>query len=108
MRNEVDDMGGSDSRLNSKHNLITMNRGNGFGSNRNQDLDRQISLLKSCECIKESEVRDLCNLARDILLEESNIQNISSPITVSTSSFYDLTKPATCRFAETSTASFMT
>lgn len=37
------------------------------------DLDRQIGLLKSCECIKESEVRDLCNMARDILLEESNI-----------------------------------
>lgn len=40
---------------------------------RNHDLDRQIGLLKSCECIKESEVRDLCNLARDILLDESNI-----------------------------------
>ena len=49
----------------------------------NADLDRQIELLKRCECIKESEVRDLCNRARDILLEESNIQNIYSPITVS-------------------------
>ena len=37
------------------------------------DLDRQIAMLKSCECIKESEVRELCNFARDILLEESNI-----------------------------------
>lgn len=67
----------NDSRLNAmKHNLITMNRGNGFNSNKNSDLDRQISILKNCECIKESEVRDLCNMARDILLEESNIQNI--------------------------------
>ena len=65
-----------------KDNLITMNRGSGF-TNKNGDLDRQINLLKTCECIKESEVRDLCNMARDILLEESNIQNISSPITVS-------------------------
>ena len=48
----------------------------------NADLDRQIEQLKRCECIKESEVRDLCNKARDILLEESNIQNIFSPITV--------------------------
>lgn len=48
----------------------------------NSDLDRQIEQLKRCECIKESEVRDLCNKARDILLEESNIQNIYSPITV--------------------------
>lgn len=58
--------------------------GGGLGGSRNSDLDRQIGLLKSCECIKESEVRDLCNMARDILLNESNIQNISSPITVST------------------------
>ena len=49
----------------------------------NADLDRQIEQLKRCEFIKESEVRDLCNRARDILLEESNIQNIYSPITVS-------------------------
>mmetsp|Transcript_33560 Transcript_33560/g.32619 ORF Transcript_33560/g.32619 Transcript_33560/m.32619 type:complete len:107 (-) Transcript_33560:621-941(-) len=39
-------------------------------------------MLKRCECIKESEVRELCNKARDILMEESNIQNISSPITI--------------------------
>lgn len=47
------------------------------------ELDRQIEQLKRCECIKESEVRELCNRARDILMEESNIQNIYSPITVS-------------------------
>ena len=74
-----------------KDNLVSLNRGGsefkmGAGatsSSKNGDLDRQISLLKSCECIKEAEVRDLCNMARDILLNESNIQNISSPITVS-------------------------
>lgn len=73
-----------------KDNLVALNRQNqgGMGGNRNSDLDRQIGLLKSCECIKESEVRDLCNLARDILLEESNIQNISSPITVSIFAFF--------------------
>lgn len=70
------------SRQNNKKNMITMNRGGNL-ANKNSDLDRQIALLKSCECIKESEVRDLCNMARDILLEESNIQNIQSPITVS-------------------------
>ena len=46
------------------------------------DLDRQIAQLKRCEFIKESEVRDLCNAAKDILIEESNIQNIYSPITL--------------------------
>ena len=50
-------------------------------------------MLRNCECIKESEVRDLCNHARDILLEESNIQNIYSPITICGDihgQFYDL------------------
>ena len=46
------------------------------------DLDRQISQLKSCEYLKESEVRELCNMARDILIEESNIQVINSPVTI--------------------------
>ena len=75
-----------------KDNLVTMNRASGF-ANKHQDLDRQIELLKQCECIKESEVRDLCNMARDILLEESNIQNIQSPITICGDihgQFYDL------------------
>lgn len=86
-----------------KDNLITMNRGSGF-ANKSADLDRQIALLKSCECIKESEVRELCNMARDILLEESNIQNINSPITVSLNSVY-LTHIFIYRFVETSMAS---
>ena len=46
------------------------------------DLDRQIAQLKKCEFIKESEVRELCNAAKDILIEESNIHNIYSPITI--------------------------
>jgi serine/threonine-protein phosphatase 4 catalytic subunit len=50
--------------------------------NKMSDLDRQIAQLKACEFIKESEVRELCNLAKDILIEESNIQNIYSPITL--------------------------
>ena len=46
------------------------------------DLDRQIEQLKKCECIKESEVRDLCNKAREIFIEESNVQRVESPVTV--------------------------
>lgn len=90
-----------------RDNMITMNRGSGF-ANKNSDLDRQIALLKTCECIKESEVRDLCNTARDILLEESNIQNISSPITVSTFNFQFTDVCIFNRFAEISTANFTT
>jgi hypothetical protein len=68
-------LGGVSSAVNLKNeNLVAFSRGSGgLGSSKNNDLDRQIALLKTCECIKESEVRDLCNMARDILLEESNI-----------------------------------
>lgn len=47
------------------------------------DLDRQIEQLKRCETIKESEVKALCAKAREILVEESNVQRVDSPVTVS-------------------------
>jgi serine/threonine-protein phosphatase 4 catalytic subunit len=65
----------SSTKVASKEYRISMRRNESYGSSRTGDLDRQIALLKNCECIRESEVRDLCNMARDILLEESNIQN---------------------------------
>lgn len=34
--------------------------------------------------IKESEVKALCAKAREILVEESNVQRVDSPVTVST------------------------
>lgn len=47
------------------------------------DLDRQIEQLKRCETIKECEVKALCAKAREILVEESNVQRVDSPVTVS-------------------------
>lgn len=47
------------------------------------DLDRQIEQLKRCEIIKENEVKVLCAKAREILIEESNVQRVDSPVTVS-------------------------
>jgi len=38
--------------------------------------------LKRCEFIKESEVKALCTRAKEILLEESNVQFIQSPVTI--------------------------
>lgn len=49
------------------------------------DLDRQIEQLKRCEIIKENEVKVLCAKAREILIEESNVQRVDSPVTVSSS-----------------------
>lgn len=46
------------------------------------DLDRQIEQLRKCELIKESEVKSLCVKAREILVEESNVQRVDSPVTV--------------------------
>lgn len=55
------------------------------------DLDRQIEQLRRCELIRENEVKALCAKAREILVEESNVQRVDSPVTVSISvSFYNL------------------
>ena len=47
------------------------------------DLDEQIERLKRCEYLKESEVKSLCEKAREILIDESNVQRVDAPVTVS-------------------------
>ena len=46
------------------------------------DLDRQIEQLRRCEYIKEAEVKALCAKAREILVEESNVQKVHPPVTI--------------------------
>ncbi|KNC86889.1 serine/threonine-protein phosphatase 4 catalytic subunit [Sphaeroforma arctica JP610] len=48
----------------------------------NGDLDRQIETLRNCELIREAEVKLICAKAREILVEESNVQQVSSPVTI--------------------------
>lgn len=56
------------------------------------DLDRQIEQLKRCEIIKESEVKALCAKAREILVEEGNVQRVDSPVTVDIQSILQFSK----------------
>ena len=51
----------------------------------NNDVDLWIEQLKKCEYIKEAEVKALCTRAKEILIEESNVQSVESPVTVSNS-----------------------
>lgn len=43
---------------------------------------RTLENLKNGELISEDKVRELCFLAREILLEESNVQRVDAPVTV--------------------------
>ena len=45
---------------------------------------RQIEQLLRCEPISEEQVKRLCLKAREILIEEANVQVVDSPVTVST------------------------
>lgn len=43
---------------------------------------RQIEQLMRCEPIPEAAVKQLCLKAREILIEEGNVQHVDSPVTV--------------------------
>ncbi|KAI8573048.1 hypothetical protein RHMOL_Rhmol01G0248500 [Rhododendron molle] len=49
-----------------------------FPSSTNGNLDEQISQLSQCKPLSEQEVKVLCEKAREILMEESNVQGIVS------------------------------
>ena len=46
------------------------------------DLDRQIEQLRRCDYLKESEVKALCARARELLVDESNVERVDAPVTV--------------------------
>ncbi|CAN0927306.1 Serine/threonine-protein phosphatase PP2A-2 catalytic subunit [Linum grandiflorum] len=46
------------------------------------NLDEQISQLMQCKPLSEQDVRGLCEKAKEILMEESNVQPVKSPVTI--------------------------
>ncbi|CAG8660297.1 3715_t:CDS:2, partial [Scutellospora calospora] len=57
------------------------------------DLDGQIEKLRKCELISENEVKELCRKAREVLIEEGNVQRVDAPVTICGDihgQFYDL------------------
>lgn len=47
------------------------------------DLDQAIAQLRACRLIPEEQVRELCHKARELLIEEGNVVQVTAPVTVS-------------------------
>lgn len=47
-----------------------------------KDLDQWIEQLMECKQLNEIHVKQLCEKARDILSQESNVQDVKCPVTV--------------------------
>lgn len=65
--------------------LTTNMTASSLTSGGNSCLDEQIERLKRCEYLREGEVKALCLRAREILVDESNVQRVDAPVTVSVS-----------------------
>lgn len=46
------------------------------------DLDKWCEIARDCKYLPENDLKKLCDLVCDLLLEESNIQPVSTPVTV--------------------------
>ncbi|SLM39567.1 serine threonine protein phosphatase [Lasallia pustulata] len=46
------------------------------------DLDKAIAQLRACKTIPESQVRELCYKARELLIEEGNVVQVDAPVTI--------------------------
>ena len=44
--------------------------------------DRAIEQLRACRPIPETQVKELCHKARELLIEEGNVVGVDAPVTV--------------------------
>ncbi|KAK8810688.1 hypothetical protein WA158_007263 [Blastocystis sp. Blastoise] len=47
-----------------------------------QQIDEWINHVSECNTLPESDVKVLCDKAREVLCEESNVQSVSAPVTI--------------------------
>jgi serine/threonine-protein phosphatase 2A catalytic subunit len=45
-------------------------------------LDKQIETLMECKPLSESEVKQLCERAKEVLIQESNVSVVRAPVTI--------------------------
>lgn len=46
------------------------------------DLDRWIESIRRCELLPELDLKHLCEYVQDLMLEESTVQPVQSPVTI--------------------------
>uniref|UniRef100_A0A3Q2ZXI9 Protein-serine/threonine phosphatase n=1 Tax=Kryptolebias marmoratus TaxID=37003 RepID=A0A3Q2ZXI9_KRYMA len=46
------------------------------------DLDKYVEIAKHCKYLPENDLKRLCDYVCDLLLEESNVQPVATPVTV--------------------------
>ena len=47
-----------------------------------KDLDKQINQLFGCKPLSEEAVKNLCEKAKEILINESNVSSVRPPVTI--------------------------
>lgn len=51
-------------------------------TNMSSELDNWIEIAKQCKYLPENDLKKLCDIVCSILVEESNVQPVSTPVTV--------------------------